>query len=149
MSKLKFLVKSYEELSKDELYAILRLRSEVFVVEQTSIYQDVDNKDQKALHILGTIGGEMIAYARIFDKGHYFKETSIGRVVVQKEQRKHRYGHELLQFSIQSVEKYFLDTSIKISAQCYLEAFYMSHGFESKGASYLEDGIPHIAMYRS
>ena len=128
----------------------MRLRSEVFVVEQTSIYQDVDNKDQKALHILGTIGGEMIAYARIFDKGHYFKETSIGRVVVQRRNNESTdTDMSYCSFPYKVLKKYFLDTSIKISAQCYLEAFYMSHGFESKGASYLEDGIPHIAMYRS
>lgn len=148
MSKLKFTVKTFDELTNSELYAVLRLRSEVFVVEQDAIYQDLDNKDQKALHILAEKEGKLIAYARIFDKGDYFSEASIGRVVVQEDQRKHGYGHALLEFSIRCVVHHFSETRIKISAQCYLEAFYKSHGFVPDGASYLEDGIPHIAMYR-
>lgn len=149
MSNLIFTVKTFDSLSNSELYAVLRLRSEVFVVEQDAIYQDLDNKDQKALHVLAEKEGSIIAYARIFDKGVYFSEASIGRVVVKKEQRKHGYGHELLQFAIQRIAEHFSQTQIKISAQCYLEAFYKSHGFVPVGASYLEDGIPHIAMVRN
>ena len=81
-------VKTFDELSTDELYQILRLRSEVFVVEQDCVYQDVDNKDQKALHIIGSKDGDVVAYTRIFEPGDYFKNTSIGRVVVNKDQRK-------------------------------------------------------------
>ena len=149
MSHIRYTIKSFDALSKDELYDVLRLRSEVFVVEQTSIYQDVDNKDQLALHVMGVKDGKLICYARIFDKGIYFKEASIGRVVIRKEARSHGYGHKLLKLCITSIENYFSTKPIKISAQCYLESFYKSHGFVPHGTPYLEDGIPHIAMYRS
>ncbi|WP_136482736.1 GNAT family N-acetyltransferase [Cognatitamlana onchidii] len=141
-------IKSYDELSKAHLYALLQLRSEVFVVEQDCVYQDIDGKDQDALHILGFKADKLVAYTRIFKPGLYFEEASIGRVVVAKEERKHSYGYDIMKASINAIETYYNQKTIKISAQCYLQKFYTNCGFEAVGASYLEDGIPHIAMLR-
>src|SRR5690606_33969876 len=92
-----FYTKSFGALSTTELYAILELRSEVFVVEQDCVYQDVDGKDQKAYHLIGVKNEQIVAYARIFKPGDYFKEASIGRVVVKKEERAFGYGHQLIE----------------------------------------------------
>ncbi|MFC2109863.1 GNAT family N-acetyltransferase [Bacteroidota bacterium] len=146
---VEFFTKTFEKLTTNELYQMLKLRSEVFVVEQDCVYQDVDDKDQKALHVLGMIEGKLIAYSRVFDKGIYFNEASIGRVVVKQEYRKYSYGHVLIEKSIAAVENNFQQQTIKISAQAYLEKFYQKHGFITQGNSYLEDGIPHLAMYRN
>jgi len=145
---LKFEVKSFSELSTKELYAILQLRSEVFVVEQNCVYQDIDGKDDKALHILGTKNNTLIAYTRIFNSGDYFKESSIGRVLVKENQRKFSYGNNLMDFSIKTIEKEYNTSLIKIGAQTYLKKFYKSHGFKKIGEEYIEDGIPHIYMIK-
>lgn len=143
-----FQVKAFSELTSAEIYELLRLRSEVFVVEQNCVYQDVDNKDQKAFHVLGYKNNELIAYSRIFDSGDYFDIPSIGRIVVKEEERKFKYGHNLVAQSIQFILDNFQDKKILISAQTYLTKFYNSHGFEQVGEGYLEDGIPHIKMIR-
>jgi len=143
---MNILIKTFNELSLSELYHILQLRSEVFVVEQDCVYQDIDGKDDKALHIIGEENGEIVAYTRCFDKGFYFEEASIGRVVVKKEQRKYGYGHQIIKASIQAIKERFNTDNIKLSAQQYLVKFYESHGFTCEGEGYLEDGIPHIAM---
>ncbi len=145
---LTFKVKRFDELSTPELYKILRLRAQVFVVEQDCVYQDIDNKDQKALHVIGYKNNEVVAYTRIFEAGDYFKKASIGRVVVAENERKYGYGHDLIKESIDAIEKYFDTKDIKISAQTYLKKFYKTHGFEQVGKEYLEDGIPHIGMVR-
>lgn len=139
-------VKSYSELTKDELYALLQLRSEVFVVEQDCVYQDIDGKDQKALHVLGFKNEQLIAYTRLFKPGDYFEQASIGRVVVKEDERRHKYGNQIMRVSIQAIKERFHETVIKISAQCYLRKFYNNLGFKEIGNEYLEDGIPHIAM---
>jgi ElaA protein len=141
-------IKAFSEFSLDELYQVLQLRSEVFVVEQNCVYQDIDGKDQKALHILGFKNNDLIAYTRCFDQGFYFKEASIGRVLVKENERKFSYGHDILNASLNVIEKRFQSTKIKISAQIYLTKFYESHGFTQIGKGYLEDGIPHIAMIK-
>lgn len=143
-----FQVKTFSELSPIDVYDMLRLRSEVFVVEQDCVYQDIDNKDQKAFHVLGYKDDQLIAYSRIFDSGDYFDLPSIGRIVVQEDQRKFKYGHQLVDESIQFILKNFTDKKILISAQTYLTKFYNSHGFQQLGEGYLEDGIPHIKMLR-
>ncbi|MEZ4801537.1 MAG: GNAT family N-acetyltransferase [Gelidibacter sp.] len=140
--------KTFKQLTKDELYAILQLRSEVFVVEQNCVYQDVDNKDQKALHILGFKNKKLIAYTRIFKPGDYFENASIGRVVVAHNERKHQYGYIIMEASINAIKNYFNTETIKISAQKYLLKFYNSLGFEQVGEEYLEDGIPHVGMIK-
>ena len=141
-------IKSFNELSLEELYYLLQLRSEVFVVEQDCVYQDVDGKDQKALHIIGKRDNVIIAYTRIFKQGDYFKEASIGRVVVSEKARHLKYGHQLMVASIKVIENSFHTKEIKLSAQKYLEKFYNNLGFKTIGEPYLEDGIPHIAMVK-
>lgn len=141
-------IKKFEELTVAQLYDILQLRSEVFVVEQDCVYQDLDGKDHKALHIIGYKDKEVVAYTRIFKSGDYFEEASIGRVVVKPSERKYGYGVDIMKASITAVEKYFKDTTIHLSAQCYLKKFYNSLGFKEVGEEYLEDGIPHIGMIR-
>ncbi len=145
---LKIQVKTFSELTLQELYTILQLRSEVFVVEQDCVYQDMDGKDQKALHVLGKKEGVLVAYTRIFKPGDYFKESSIGRVVVSKNQRKHKYGYDIMKASIVYIEDNFKENKIKISAQCYLKTFYNNLGFVIVGEQYLEDGIPHYPMLK-
>jgi len=139
-------VKEFQELSTKELHDILRLRSQIFVVEQDCIYEDVDGKDGKALHVIGKKEGEIVAYARIFKSGDYFGEAGIGRVAVKKNQRKYGYGRDIMKASIAAVERYFNESVIRVSAQLYLERFYHSLGFEQVAEGYLEDGIPHIGM---
>ncbi|MCB4798262.1 GNAT family N-acetyltransferase [Neotamlana laminarinivorans] len=141
--------KTFNELTTNELYNILQLRSEVFVVEQDCVYQDIDYKDQKAIHVLGFKNEKIVAYTRIFKPGYYFEKSSIGRVVVAKNERKHKYGYDIMKASITAVSNYFNETEIKISAQCYLKKFYNSLGFNEIGEEYLEDGIPHIAMLKN
>lgn len=143
---MNFIIKTFSELTTDELYAVLQLRSEVFVVEQDCVYQDLDYKDQKSLHVLGFKDDKIIAYTRIFKPGDYFKEASIGRVVVKDSERKYGYGHELIEASIKAVEDHYNTKEITISAQVYLTKFYNSHGFKKVSDEYLEDGIPHIEM---
>jgi len=144
-----FTIKRFNELSTHELYAVLQLRAEVFVVEQDCVYQDLDNKDLDAYHVLGVLDTKIVAYARIFKPGDYFLESSIGRIVVKKEFRKFQYGYQLVQNSIQFIENNLQQNKILISAQSYLTKFYNSFGFTQVGEEYLEDGIPHIKMLKS
>ena len=144
-----FTIKRFNELSTHELYAVFQLRAEVFVVEQDCVYQDLDNKDLDAYHVLGVLDTKIVAYARIFKPGDYFLESSIGRIVVKKEFRKFQYGYQLVQNSIQFIENNLQQNTILISAQSYLTKFYNSLGFTQVGEEYLEDGIPHIKMLKS
>ncbi|MFT7899945.1 GNAT family N-acetyltransferase [Tenacibaculum ascidiaceicola] len=146
---MNFRVKRFQELTTSELYELLQLRSEVFVVEQDCVYQDLDGKDQKALHVIGEKEGEIIAYTRLFNNGEYFDTPSIGRVVVKESERKYGYGHDLIKASIKAIVDNYNETTITISAQTYLQKFYESHGFKQVGEGYLEDGIPHIRMVRN
>lgn len=145
---LKIQVKTFEELTKQELYRLLQLRSEVFVVEQDCVYQDMDGKDQKALHVLGFKEAKLVAYTRIFKPGDYFKEPSIGRVVVDKNERAYKYGYDIMKASIKAILENYSTSLIKISAQVYLKKFYTNLGFKAIGETYLEDDIPHIAMIK-
>lgn len=141
-------IKSFNELTIEQLYDLLQLRSEVFVVEQDCVYQDVDGKDQKALHVLGYKNDQLVAYTRIFKAGYYFAEASIGRVVVRANTRKFKYGYAIMNASIEAIKTNFRDTKIRISAQTYLKRFYNELEFYEVGEEYLEDGIPHINMIR-
>lgn len=144
-----FTIKKFNELSTHELYAVLQLRAEVFVVEQDCVYQDLDNKDLDAYHMLGVLDTKIVAYTRIFKPGDYFLESSIGRIVVKKEFRKFQFGYQLVVNSIQFIENNFQQNTILISAQSYLTKFYNSLGFIRVGEEYLEDGIPHIKMLKT
>ena len=141
-------IKRFEALSVRELYSLLQLRSEVFVVEQNCVYQDIDGKDEKALHLLGDYEGKIVAFARLFKAGDYFDNASIGRVVIDANYRDKKWGHDLMKKAIAGIEHYFGETEITISAQLYLHKFYESHGFVQTSEMYLEDDIPHIEMKR-
>lgn len=145
---MKFIVKIFNELTIHELYGILQLRSEVFVVEQDCVYQDLDFKDQKSLHVFGYKNDKIIAYTRIFKPGDYFDNASIGRVIIAKSERKFGFGHELIRASIDVIKTELKVDKITISAQLYLKKFYETHHFFQVGEGYLEDGIPHIRMDR-
>ena len=140
--------KYFEELTADELYGLLRLREQVFIIEQNCVYPDLDNKDQKAIHIFGKSDGEIIAYSRVFKSGDYFETASIGRVVTHKNFRNQKIGYHLMQKSITEVRTRFNEDFITISAQSYLLGFYENLGFKPVGEEYLEDGIPHKRMIR-
>ncbi len=141
-------VKSFQELNTEELYEILALRAEVFVVEQQCAYQDLDGKDSTALHILGYNDGSLVAYARIFKAGDYFKEASIGRIVVKPTHRTFGFGRQIVIASEEAIRDCFHSNRIKLSAQSYLGKFYSDMGYSKQGEEYLEDGIPHIAMIK-
>ena len=142
-------IKSFEELTTAELYAILHLRSEVFVIEQNCAYQDLDYSDQKALHLMGTDdNGVLLAYTRIFGPGIKYTEASIGRVVTSPLARGKGAGRELMERSIAELQQHYGKIPIKIGAQQYLQKFYGALGFEQTSEMYLEDGIPHIEMSR-
>ncbi len=146
---LEWKTKRFETLSSLELYELLKLRSEVFVVEQNCVYLDIDGKDEKALHLLGTFEDKIVAYARLFKPNDYFAEASIGRVVTHPDFRERKIGHILMREAVESIRIYFGESKITISAQLYLKKFYESHGFVQTSEMYLEDDIPHIEMKRS
>lgn len=142
-------IKSFETLTVSELYAILKLRSEVFVVEQNCVYLDLDGKDPSALHLFGIYDNQIVACSRLFKPGITYDEASIGRVVVSADYRDKKWGKELMLQSISAIKKYFGETQITIGAQLYLKKFYESLGFVQSSEMYLEDDIPHIKMYLS
>lgn len=146
---LEFKIKRFNELSLVELYSVLQLRSEIFVVEQDCVYQDIDGKDDKALHVLGTFNGELVAYCRLFQPGDYFADASIGRVVVKATYRDKKWGHNLIREAINGIAARYNAAAITISAQLYLKKFYESHGFVKVSEEYLEDNIPHIEMRKA
>lgn len=141
--------KPFAELSADELYALLRLRSEIFVVEQNCVFLDMDNKDQTCWHLLGWQDGALVAYSRLVPPGVSYEESSIGRVATAITARGNGIGRELMQQSIIGTKKLFGDHIIRIGAQLYLEKFYSTLGFVPTGGIYPEDGIPHIQMLLS
>jgi ElaA protein len=143
---LSFKTKSFNDLTIHELYAILQLRSEVFVVEQNCVFQDMDFKDHKALHVLGEFEGKIIAYTRLFKPDDYYEFASIGRVVINANYRDKKWGNDLMQYSIQQVERHFGVKQITIGAQLYLKKFYENQGFRVTSDVYLEDNIEHIEM---
>ena len=146
---INIITKTFSQITTQQLYDILQLRSEVFVVEQDCIYQDIDGKDQKALHILGYTNENLVAYSRAFKPGDYFDNASIGRVVVSEKERHLNHGHKMMKASIKAIENHFNERTIKISAQTYLKSFYNNLEFYEIGEEYLEDGIPHIMMIKT
>lgn len=139
-------IKAFENLSVNELYDIMRLRSAIFVVEQNCVYLDPDGKDKLALHLFGEFNGEIVAYSRLFKAGISFDNSSIGRVTVDANYRDRKWGHDLLRESIAGIKLNFGENKITIGAQLYLKKFYESHGFVQTSEMYLEDDIPHIEM---
>jgi len=146
--ELKWKIKPFEALNVNELYDLLKLRSEIFVVEQNCVYLDLDGKDKKALHLMGEYEGKIVAYSRLFDAGISFDNASIGRVVVDANYRDKKWGHELMEVAIAEIKSNFGKDKITIGAQLYLKKFYESHGFVQTSEMYLEDDIEHIEMIR-
>lgn len=146
--KLTWMTKHFSELTSAELYEILQLRSDVFVIEQQCIYRDSDDKDQRCYHLLGRIEetGELAAYSRIVPPGVSYEEPSIGRVLTALKYRKNSFGRELMRKSIEETQKFYSNQPIRIGAQTYLTKFYTSLGFVRQGKPYDEDGIEHIEM---
>ena len=144
MPVVKFEVKKFNEIDSKTLHNIFLLRAEVFIVEQECIYQDIDGKDPKSIHIIGKKNQEIVAYSRIMNLKNDF--SSIGRVLVKKDSREKGLGKKLMKKSIEEAIKEYRKRKIKISAQEYLRKFYTDLGFKHTGKSYLEDGIPHIEM---
>ena len=145
---MNWIIKRFDELSLDELYNILQLRTEVFIVEQNCVYQDPDGKDQSAWHLMAIEDDKLVAYTRILPPGVAYNDPAIGRVVTSSSKRRSGLGRELMRRSIEACEKLFGNASITLSAQVYLKSFYESFGFIVVGEEYLEDGIPHIKMSR-
>jgi ElaA protein len=136
----------FNDLKAAELYAILQLRNEVFVVEQNCVFQDADNKDPFCYHLCGWDDETLVAYTRLVPPGIAYKEPSIGRVVISPGYRNTGAGKALMQNSIEQCKKLFDNKPIKLGAQLYLKKFYESFGFEQNSEVYLEDNIPHIEM---
>lgn len=146
--EIKWKIKKFASLSTTELYDILKLRSEIFVVEQNCAYLDMDGKDKVALHLIGTIDSKIVAYSRLFKPGISFENASIGRVVIEANHRGKKCGQELMKKSIAEINKHFGESKISIGAQLYLKKFYENEGFIQSSEMYLEDTIPHIEMIR-
>ena len=148
-NKYQWVCKTFQELSIDELYSLLRLRSEVFVVEQNCVFLDLDNNDQYCYHILGWDGKTLVAGTRLVPKGVSYPDYhSIGRVVNSRDHRGLGLGKELMEYSIEKCIEHFGNGPIKIGAQLYLKKFYESFGFVQSSEVYDEDGIDHIEMIR-
>jgi len=146
--QIQWMTKKFGELSPYQLYAILQLRNEVFVVEQNCIFQDADNKDQESFHLMGYQDEKLAAYTRLVPAGISYEEASIGRVVTSACIRGSGAGRELMHQSIKVLYDLLGEQPIKIGAQFYLKKFYESFGFEQVSDIYLEDGIDHIYMLK-
>ena len=145
---LEWTIKKFDELSVHELYAVLRLRSEVFVVEQSCVFQDMDNKDQSSWHLMGWDDNMLVAYTRLIPPGVSYSYASIGRVITSPGARGSGMGKLLMKRSVEEAQRLFGNAPIKIGAQLYLREFYNSFGFKQSSDIYDEDGIDHIEMIR-
>jgi ElaA protein len=143
-----WILKDFDTLTPHELYAILRLRTEVFVVEQACIFQDIDNKDQLSYHLMGLENNTLVAYTRLIPPHLSYEEPSIGRVVIAASARGGGVGKLLMKKSIAEIARLYGKTPIRLGAQLYLKKFYESFGFIQSSDIYDEDGIDHIEMIR-
>ncbi|MBQ4344038.1 MAG: GNAT family N-acetyltransferase [Erysipelotrichaceae bacterium] len=141
---MKTIIKSFYELNIDELYEILKLRAEVFIIEQNCIYPDIDDKDKRSLHVFLKEQDEIVAYLRVIEKGISFDEVSIGRVIAKY--RRQGLGTLILKAGIQAAKEIYQAEKIIIEAQTYAKTFYEKQGFIQTSDEFLEDGIPHIQM---
>ena len=149
MSVIAWRALSFSALKPAELYELLQLRTEVFVIEQGCVFQDMDGSDAEAMHLLGNSDGLLVAYARCFAAGVKFAEASIGRVITRQSERGKGTGHLLMRQAMACVFEHWGPQPIRIGAQARLEKFYLQHGFQVAGLPYIEDGIPHIEMLRT
>lgn len=141
---MELFVRRFDELDIHDLYEIMKLRCDVFIVEQECHYEDIDGRDINAIHVYLKDDNEIVGYLRILDKGVVFKEVSIGRVIAKR--RRVGIGSELLKAGLKAAKKYYNADKIKIEAQVYAKSFYERVGFKVCGAEFLEDGIPHVPM---
>lgn len=148
MNNMIWKIKTFDEFTVPELYAVLKARIDVFVIEQNCPYPDLDNYDQKAIHIWAEENGDVLAYCRVFNKGIKYDETSLGRVLTTEKARGKSLGKLLIKYAVETIENRFHTPEIKISAQDYLLKFYSDFGFVDTGKKYLEDDIPHTEMIR-
>jgi ElaA protein len=148
MLTINWITKPFEALTPHELYAIIELRNAVFVVEQSCVFQDADNKDQQSHHFMGWSNGVLAAYVRLLPPGLAYEEASIGRVATAPAFRAQKAGRQLMTEAIRVCGELFGNVPIRIGAQLYLKKFYESLGFIQQGDLYLEDGIEHIIMLR-
>lgn len=147
--QIKWEFKAFSELSIDELYELMVLRQEVFIVEQDCFYMDADSKDQKSHHLLGYDEvGCLVAYLRLVAPGVSYQEMSFGRIVTSKKVRGKGVGKLLMKQGIKQSELLYGKAANRISAQSYLIPFYHNFGFKTVGEEYLEDGIPHTEMLK-
>lgn len=147
--KLRWECKPFHELTADQMYTILCVRQEVFVLEQECLYLDADGKDRKSFHLMGFDGEELVAYARIVEPGVSYNEVSMGRILTTAKARGTGAGVELMEVGIEEIKSRYGKVPIRISAQTYLLKFYERFGFQSTGKEYLEDEIPHTEMLLS
>ncbi len=143
---IRWVVKPFEGLTGKELYDVLQLRQDVFVVEQTCLYRDIDGLDVSAYHLMGVRDGALVAYARILPPGTPYPACAFGRVAVGPSERGRGLGRELVGEVMSYIEEVLQLSAVEISAQAHLETFYSAYGFVAIGAPYLEDGILHIHM---
>ena len=143
-----WICKHHNDLGKEQLYAVLELRSQVFVVEQKCAYQDVDGQDLSGdtLHLMGWQDDQLVAYARLLDPESQGGDVVIGRVIIAPQARDQKLGHALISKALENAEEYWSGQPIFMSAQTHLQNFYAQHGFRAEGDTFLEDGIPHIGM---
>ena len=144
-------IHTFQELTVEQLFDVLLLRVDVFVVEQQCAYRELEDWDRhpETVHLSGrNEGGQLIAYARIVSPGVRFPEINLGRFVVKADSRKQGIGHQLLRQALQEISRCWPQTPIRISAQDYLQAFYAQYGFIRVSDVYLEDGIPHVEMVK-
>ncbi|MGG1960004.1 GNAT family N-acetyltransferase [Bacillus pumilus] len=148
MNQVNWTCQTFDQLSKEDLYLILMERVNVFVVEQTCPYPEIDHRDQEALHLMAKEDGTIVAYCRIFQSGRMYEEASIGRVLVTQAGRKKGYGKMLLSKALEKLSE-LGETRVKIQAQAYLKSFYELFGFKAVSDCYDEDGIPHLDMVKT
>lgn len=149
MMALRWEWKRFDDLTADEVYTILCVRQQVFVLEQECLYLDADGKDRQSFHLMGFDGDELVAYARILDSGVSYAEVSMGRILTTDKVRGKGAGIELMEVGLARIEAHYGKVSVRISAQSYLLDFYEKFGFKSTGKEYLEDEIPHTEMLRA
>ncbi|MGC5699536.1 GNAT family N-acetyltransferase [Pseudomonas sp. NFXW11] len=148
---VEWVCKHHSDLGKEQLYAILQLRTEVFVVEQKCPYQEVDGRDLEGdtCHLMAWDGDHLVAYLRLLDPISQGGDVVIGRVVIAEQARGQGLGHALMEQALKQAQRHWPDTPIYLSAQAHLQGYYGRYGFSVAGEAYLEDGIPHIGMRRA
>ena len=146
MIEMSWNIQTYDELTTEELYRIIQLRVNVFIVEQQTCYEDLDNHDQNSIHISYVKNGKLFAYSRILPPGEKFEMASIGRVITSQEMRGTGLGKEMIQLALETIDRQWPGSEVFIQAQEYLKHFYSSFGFTQVSKPYIYDSLPHIDM---